>query len=116
MDVRARAQWKDGENRSFYTDGSQAFENNALNTGSAADNYVNSNLNMNTYYLSNPDIEVTTEASNLQLTSFPSNLPEEDEAILAQIGASSDFDRAINFILNEVNGHVGKTCHVPKLW
>ena len=99
--VRARAQWKDGENRSFYTDGSQAFENNALNTGSAADNYVNSNLNMNTYYLSNPDIEVTTEASNLQLTSFPSNLPEEDEAILAQIGASSDFDRAINFILNE---------------
>ena len=99
--VRARAQWKDGENRSFYTDGSQAFENNSLNTGSAAEKYVNSNLNMTTYYLSNPDIEVTTEASNLQLTSFPSNLPEEDEAVLAKIGASSDFDRAINFILNE---------------
>lgn len=44
--VRARAQWKAGENRSFYTGGSQAFESNSLNTGSAADNYVNSNLNI----------------------------------------------------------------------
>lgn len=99
--VRARAQWKAGENRSYYADGSQAFENNSLNTGSAAENYVNSNLNMNTYYLSNPDLEVTTAASDLQLTTFPSNLPAEDEAILAKLGVSGDYDRAINFILNE---------------
>ena len=99
--VRARAQWKGGENRSFYSDGSQAFENNDLNTGTAATNYINSNLNMNTYYLSNPDLPVTTAASDLTLTSFPSNLPAEDEAILSQIGASSDYERALNFILNE---------------
>lgn len=37
--VRKRAQWKDGENRSYYIDGSVAFENNTLNTGSAAENY-----------------------------------------------------------------------------
>lgn len=99
--VRERAQWKSGENRSFYSDGSQAFENNALNTGTAADNYVYSNLNMNTYYLSNPDVAVTTDASSLLLTSFPNNLPEEDEAVLASVGASTDYERALHFILNE---------------
>lgn len=82
--VRKRAQWKDGENRSYYIDGSVAFENNTLNTGSAAENYKNTNLNMNTYYLSNPDIEVTTAASDLILKSFPNNLPKEDEAVLAK--------------------------------
>lgn len=99
--VRARAQWKSGENRSFYKDGSQAFENNTLNTGSAATNYINSNLDMNTYYLSNPQIAPTTAASVLTLQSFPSNLPAEDEMVLSKIGASGDLDRAVNFILNE---------------
>jgi len=99
--VRARAQWKNGENRSYYNDGSQAFKVNPLNTGAAATNFINSNLNMNTYYLSNPTVEVTTAASNLQLTSFPNSLPAEDEAILTKIGASSTFDRALNFILDE---------------
>ncbi len=99
--VRARAQWKSGENRSFYSDGSQAFKVNPLNTGTSATNYVNSNLDMNTYYLSNPTTPVTTAASNLLLTSFPANLPQEDEAVLSAIGASSAFDRALNFILNE---------------
>ncbi len=79
----------------------QAFENNSLNTGTAADNYINSNLNMNTYYLSNPDIDVTTEASDLTLTSFPSTLPEEDERIMTALGVSGDYQRALHFILNE---------------
>ena len=39
--VRARAQWKSGENRSYYNDGSQAFKANALNTGTAATNFIN---------------------------------------------------------------------------
>ena len=99
--VRARAQWKSGENRSFYSDGSQAFENNSLNTGSAATNYINSNLNMNTYYLSNPNIPVSTAATDLTLNSFPNNLPEEDEEIIAKVGASGDYERALHFILNE---------------
>lgn len=99
--VRRRAQWKAGENRSFYEDGSKAFESNSLNTGSAATNYINSNLNMNTYYLSNPDLEVTTAASDLTLKSFPANLPAEDEAILSNLGVSGDYQRALHFILNE---------------
>ncbi len=98
--IRARAQWKEGENRSFYTDGSQAFETNGLNTGSAHDNYVNANLNMNTYYLSNPGVAVTTAASDL--TNWDWNkLPAEDEAILAKLGVTGEKARAINFILNE---------------
>ncbi|MDR0939427.1 MAG: RagB/SusD family nutrient uptake outer membrane protein [Mediterranea sp.] len=99
--VRKRAQWKNGENRSFYIDGSQAFENNSLNTGSAATNYINSNLNMNTYYLSNPGLAETTGASNLSLQTFPGNLPAEDEAILTKLGVSGDYQRALHFILNE---------------
>ncbi|MDT0688917.1 RagB/SusD family nutrient uptake outer membrane protein [Salegentibacter sp. F188] len=99
--IRARAEWDEGENRSYYIDGSVAFENNSLNEGSAAENYINSNLNMNTYYLSNPDLEVTTAASELTLTSFPDNLPDEDEAILAELGVSGAYERALHFILNE---------------
>ena len=99
--IRERAEWKEGENRSYYVDGSVAFEENGLNSGSAATNYINSNLNMNTYYLSNPDLEETTAASDLTLVSFPDNLPPEDEAVLAKIGASGPYERALHFILNE---------------
>ena len=98
--IRARAQWKNGENRSFYTDGSQAFATNSLNTGSSADNYVNSNLWMNTYYLSNPDQPVTTAASNLTNWSWD-NLPPEDEAVIAKLGVTGQQQRALAFILNE---------------
>ncbi|WP_223154828.1 RagB/SusD family nutrient uptake outer membrane protein [Aestuariibaculum sediminum] len=99
--VGTRGQWKQGENRSYYVDGPVAFENNDLNTGCAATNYINSNLNMNTYYLSNPNVAVTTDASDLQLTSFPADLPDEDEDILTKIGAGTDYERALHFILNE---------------
>ncbi|WP_163397639.1 RagB/SusD family nutrient uptake outer membrane protein [Flavobacterium fluviatile] len=99
--VRERAQWKNGENRSYYSDGSQAFKTNPLNTGTLATNFINANLDMNTYYLSNPGVAVTTAASNLRLTTFPANLPAEDEAVLTKVGAGSDYERALHFILNE---------------
>ena len=98
--IRRRAQWKQGENRSYYVDGSCAFPNNSLYSANET-MYKNSNLNMNSYYLSNPGLAVTTAASSLELKTFPANLPEEDEYILKQIGATSDYDRALNFILNE---------------
>ncbi len=98
--IRARAQWQQGENRSYYVDGSKAFEGNGLNTGNAATMYTNSNLWMNTYYLSNPQQPVTTEASVLTNWTWD-NLPAEDEAILAKLGVSGQKERAIQFILNE---------------
>ena len=98
--IRARAQWQQGENRSYYVDGSKAFEGNGLNTGNAAEMYKNSNLWMNTYYLSNPQQPVTTEASVLTNWTWD-NLPAEDEAILKKLGVSGQKERAIQFILNE---------------
>ena len=98
--IRARAQWKEGENRSYYVDGSKAFEGNGLNTGNAATMYKNSNLWMNTYYLSNPTQPVTTAASNLTNWTWD-NLPAEDEAILNRLGVTGQKERALQFILNE---------------
>ena len=98
--IRARAQWQQGENRSYYVDGSKAFEGNNLNTGNAATMYKNSNLWMNTYYLSNPQQPVTTEASVLTNWTWD-KLPAEDEAILSKLGVSGQKERAIQFILNE---------------
>lgn len=125
--LRARAEWKAGENRELYVDGSIAFPlSNPLYSASTnfskngkTDNYVNwfANshpgydggnlkdasgkvyLTKNTYYLST-GIPETTASSSLQISSF-SNLPEEDEAILSELGVTSDYDRMLNFIFNE---------------
>ena len=116
--LRARAQWKDGEDRSYYTDGSVAFlkadggmtDNSIAGNNSNCKNadgktmtmteaYYASHLHKNTYYLST-GIDVTTAPSDLQIKSY-SQLPAEDEAILAALGATSDYDRMLNFIFNE---------------
>ena len=120
--LRARGQWKEGEDRSYYTDGSMAFlkadggmadnptVGNPSNTSmldrngnkivlTQSEAYSNSHLHKSTYYLST-GIAETTAASNLQIASY-TQLPAEDEAILAAIGATSDYDRMLNFIFNE---------------
>lgn len=97
--LRARAQWKAGENRSNYTDGTAAFENNSLYADDTNKNYYKAFSKTSSYYLST-GIPVTTESSNLQIAS-PTSLPAEDEAILTKLGVSGDKDRMINFILNE---------------
>ncbi|MBQ3636125.1 MAG: RagB/SusD family nutrient uptake outer membrane protein [Bacteroidales bacterium] len=113
--LRARAQWKAGEARDSYVDGTIAFDKDKNTTaasttpkknkdkkGTVLNNqqaYNYSNLWKNSYYLST-GIEPTTEASNLQITSFD-NLPAEDEAILSELHCSNAQERAINFIMNE---------------
>lgn len=117
--LRTRAQWKNGEDREYYTDGTMAFlkefggdEDNstadaALGKCKDAKGTKVSNrqacqwsfIQKNTYYLST-GIERTTAASSLQIASA-SALPAEDEAILKTLGCSGDKDRMINFILNE---------------
>lgn len=96
--IRKRASWKEGENRSYYTDGSEAAR---TQPGANVEKLDQTLLNINTYYLSNPDLDWTTAASDIQLKTFPSNLPAEDEAVIAKIGVSSDYQRALHFILNE---------------
>ena len=118
--LRARGQWKNGEDRSYYTDGSMAFltadggdkdnstatsrtvKSNKDKNGKVLNNteaYYASMTHTNTYYLST-GIEKTTEASNLQISSY-TQLPAEDEAILQALGCSGDYDRMLNFIFNE---------------
>lgn len=96
--LRARAEWKSGESRDAYIDGSKAFEGNELYAANK-EKYENANLWTNSYYLST-GVEKTTEASSLQIASY-SKLPEEDEAILATLSCSGDYDRMLNFIMNE---------------
>ncbi len=118
--LRARGQWKKGEDRSYYTDGSMAFlkadggvkdNSTATNTTpkknkdfagkilNCSEAYYASMTHKNTYYLST-GIAETTDASDLQIKSY-TKLPDEDEAILKEIGATSDYDRMLNFVFNE---------------
>lgn len=106
--IRRRAAWKEGENRSYYIDGSEGAKasslyNDSKNGPTQQARFENTNLYMNTYYLSNPDIEVTTASSAdaMTLKSFPNNLPPEDEAVMQKLGVSGDYERALHFILNE---------------
>jgi hypothetical protein len=117
--LRKRAEFKAGEDRSAYKDGSMAFlkefggdVDNATATaalgkckdasGTKVTNAVAarwSYVRKNSYYLST-GIAPTTAASSLQIASA-SSLPAEDEAILKTLGCSGDQDRMINFIMNE---------------
>ena len=88
--IRARAAYKENEDRSKYVDGGQAF----------TDGYPPSSYcPMNTYYISN-GIPVTTAVTDLTINSI-SSLPAEDETIIAKLGYNSDFDRMMCLILNE---------------
>ena len=118
--LRARGQWKQGEDRSYYTDGSMAFlkadggdkDNSTATATSVKKNkdfagkvlnnteaYYASMTHKNTYYLST-GIEETTDASDLQIKST-AKLPAEDEEVLKAIGASGEYERMLNFIFNE---------------
>lgn len=110
--LRARGEWKDGEDREYYVDASIAFANNSTasatlgkckdENGTKINNmeaHKYSFIQKNSYYLST-GIEKTTAKSNLQIASHTA-LPAEDEAVLAAVGASGDKERMIHFILNE---------------
>ena len=89
--VRARAGYKSGEERDRYVDGTQS--------APASSNPPSSFYGKNSYYESN-NIPVTTDATDITVSGL-SNLPPEDEAIIATLGYTSDFDRMLCFILNE---------------
>ena len=103
--IRRRGSWHSGENRSYYVDGCyESAINCSFVSGKAANIAACEgwNLGINSYYLSNPDIEVTYESSEAAMTNWTwDKLPAEDEAIIAKLGVSGQFERALNFILNE---------------
>ncbi len=97
--VRARAAYKPGEDRKVYCDGGAAYNATSNPTGYATFGDISSYYTENSYYESN-NINETTDATDLTIPSF-SDLPEEDENIISTLGYSSDYDRALCFLLNE---------------
>lgn len=93
--LRARAAYKSGEDRSFYTDGAAAYVTSDL----AQNPNLNSFMNENSYYESN-NIPVSTEATNLEITDIR-NLPASDERVIQKLGYASDYDRMLALVLNE---------------
>lgn len=91
--VRTRANYKAGEDRAAYTDGSAAY----TATGQAG--IPISFIKENSYYESN-NIAVSTAATNLTISSI-SALPAQDEAVISKLGYGSDYDRMLCLILNE---------------
>ncbi len=87
--IRNRGAYKDGENRAAYTDGGAAFKGTGANSFFVGNSYYESN-----------NISATTAASNLSVSSF-STLPAVDEAIISKLGYTSEYDRALCFLLNE---------------
>ncbi len=98
--VRARAQFKAGEDRASYTDGGAAYLTNSAGQATYPDGVqVNSFSNRNSYYES-LNIAASTNASSL--TGYTaSKLPAVDEAIIAKLGYTSEYDRMMCFLLNE---------------
>ena len=96
--LRERAAYKTGEDRSIYWDGAQAYHAPA---GAVSPN-ISSYCPVNTYYISNniPDGTTGDTYTNLQITSI-SSLPAQDEAIIAKLGITDNFNRMLCLILNE---------------
>ena len=96
-DLRARAAYKEGEDRSAYCDGGAAYNENSLGYITMGD--INSYFPENSYYESN-NIPVTTAATSLEIRDYP-HLPAEDEEVIEKLGYTSDYDRMMCLLLNE---------------
>ncbi|MDR1023844.1 MAG: RagB/SusD family nutrient uptake outer membrane protein [Prevotellaceae bacterium] len=99
-DLRERAGYSDGEDRSKHVDGGQAYKTNTAGHGSGTGFPVYSETN--TYYESNNDMQATTAATKaaLQLSSVSDVLSSTRE-FYDVLGATSDADKFLVFILNE---------------
>lgn len=93
--VRNRATYKDGEDRSYYTDGAASYPTSTF----IQPLRDNSFMTENSYYESN-NIPLTTVATNLTIAST-SAIPAEDEAVITKLGYSSQYDKMLCLILNE---------------
>ena len=105
--LRDRAQFKAGEARDAYVDGGNAYHYNTYKSGLKGFTANCSYYPMNSYYYSvgGWDDETVREAKNAVASELPvvtlASLPKEDEAIIAKLGYSSDYDKAMCYLLNE---------------
>lgn len=93
--VRNRATYKEGEDRSYYTDGAASYPTSTF----VQPLKDNSFMTENSYYESN-NIPVTTTATDLTIAGT-SAFPAEDEAVINKLGLASQYDKMLCLILNE---------------
>ena len=101
--LRERAGYAAGEDRSKNVDGGQAYKNNSLKSGlSGANAGYAVYSETNTYYESNSDMAVTTASTkaNIQFSSV-AEIYNSTREFYTELGASSDADKFLVFILNE---------------
>ena len=102
--LRARAAYKEGENRSKHVDGGQAYKNNSYLTGKGGGFSADGAIfyDENSYYESNNDMALTTDASSLLINSVSDiyNSPV-DMPIYEKLACNSNAEKMLCFLLNE---------------
>ena len=95
--LRDRAAYRAGEDRALHTDGTQAFETNSAYANNITNYMAYSKVNS---YVLSTGVSDFSQPTDLRIASY-TDLPKEDKYILNQLGCTSDYDRMLNFILNE---------------
>lgn len=105
--LRDRAEYKAGEERDAYMDGGMAYLTNSYRTGLKGFETNCAYYPMNSYYysLGGWDDESYRNATNAQASELPEvssgNYPKEDQDIMDMLGYTSEYDKAMCFLLNE---------------
>lgn len=97
--LRERASYKDGENRSNYVDGGQAYKNNASGSGAAGGAAYS---DKNTYYESNNMDESETESTKeFMVFNSVDDIFNSTREFYTELGATSEQEKFLVFIMNE---------------
>lgn len=105
--LRDRAQFRAGEERDAYTDGGNAYHYNQYKANLKGYEANCAFYPMNSYYYSvgGWDDEEARKAKNASASVLPAvtmgNFPPEDQRIIDKLGYSSDYDKAMCYLLNE---------------
>ncbi|MDR2496736.1 MAG: RagB/SusD family nutrient uptake outer membrane protein [Tannerellaceae bacterium] len=97
--VRRRAEYKANEDRSRHQDGQEAFETTSMFTQGSNATMYKAYSKKNTYTLAT-GLSDFSQSTSLTVSNA-GKLPKEDEYILRQLNCSGDYDRMLNFIMNE---------------
>lgn len=95
--VRDRAAYKNGENREAYVDGGISYKTNPVNNTTALSSYSDKN----TYFESNNMTVTTASTLTAMHLNSPADIFDSTRDFYDKIGAGSQADKFIAFILNE---------------
>src|SRR5690606_37819507 len=96
-EIRKRAAYKQGEDRSDYVDGGVAYRNNAVVPTTAFISYSDKN----TYYESNNIAETTATTEDAMILNSTSDILDATDQFYDVLGTSSNREKFLAFILNE---------------